>query len=217
MKKIYLLLLFLIVVATQAQVRNYTKKSSSTTPAQYTSNRVAKTKGSSGKNGNAEQYVILGGLQYSTEKGDNLSYNTARSGFAVGIGILGNSNKPFSLELDVLYATMGAEFEGFKDDLTYAQMPILFNYSLNKSGFKIGIGPQIGILTGAKINGEDYDYEESLRGFDAGVVLNGAIPFSSKIGMNVRYYYGLTNINKYTDGEFSVYNRAFYAGLYVKI
>lgn len=211
MKKLIVAISFLIVASTQAQVRNYTKKSSSPSTSSGTMVKKAKSTGSDDK---TPQIILVGGFQFSTLDGENLDDNSGRPGYAAGLGLSNRLSDSFDIEMNALYGTMGSEFDtGAQVELSYIQIPLLFNFKLTQSGFKLGVGPQVGFLLSAQIDGEDFIDE--LKSYDAGIVLNGAIPFSSKVGMNVRYYYGLTN-NYDVDDSLTLNNRALYAGLYVK-
>lgn len=211
MKNLFLTLSFLVVVTAQAQVRNYTKK----TPSSSSTQTTVKRNKSSSSDEKPVQLLVLGAFQYSSIAGDDVLDNIGRAGFSAGLGLQRNLGNLLEFEMDALYGTMGTEFDdAMMLELSYVQVPLIFNFKLGQSGFKLGAGPQVGFLLDAKLDGEDFS--DVMNSIDAGAVINGSMSFSSKLGMNVRYYYGLTNI--FSDSpDFKVTNNAIFAGLYYKI
>lgn len=183
------------VVTLQEKVRNYTKKSPSS-------------------EGKPVQLLVLGAFQYSSVAGDDVLDNIGRSGFSAGLGLQKSLGNLLEFEMDALYGTMGTEFENaIMMEQSYVQVPLLFNFKLGQSGFKLGAGPQVGFLLNAKFDGEDF--KDAMNSFDAGAAINGSISFSNKFGVNFRYYCGLTNI--FDSSDVNGKNNAIYAGLYYKI
>ena len=91
-------------------------------------------------------------------------------------------------------------------DLSYFDIPVLVQLAQRRDGgFRIGVGPQVGILLSAKdryagVTPEgthvvvENDIEDDVERFDAGVAFDaeyrfGAIP----LAIGLRYYYGLTD------------------------
>lgn len=208
MKKI-LFILLLTGSITQAQVRNYTKKSNDSSSS---STRVKKSSSSSDSD-KKFQPIVFGAIQMSNESSDTeLDNPTARIGFALGGGVIFDACPIFDVEADLLYGTMGADFNGKKDNLNYIQLPIVLDFKITETG-RLGIGPQLGYLLSAEFNGNDY--KDSLNSIDYGFVFNAGFGIVDKVGMKFRYYLGFSNINKSYDLD--IQNNAFTVGVYYKI
>jgi hypothetical protein len=91
-------------------------------------------------------------------------------------------------------------------DLSYVDIPVLLQLAQRRDGgFRIGVGPQVGILLsakdryagatpqGARVVVEN-DIEDSVQRFDAGVAFDTEYRFSAiPLAIGLRYYYGLTD------------------------
>jgi hypothetical protein len=94
-------------------------------------------------------------------------------------------------------------------DLGYLDIPIILQLAQRRDGgFRIGAGPQIGILLSAKdryagvtpqgtpVTVEN-DIEKATERFDAGVAFDAEYKFTGfPLAIGVRYYYGLTDAMK---------------------
>ena len=103
-------------------------------------------------------------------------------------------------------------------ELGYFDIPVIVQYAPRRTdGFRIGAGPQVGILLSAKDRYEgltpqgtsvtvENDIEGSAQRFDAGVALDTEYRFAKvPLAIGVRYYYGLTDTMKGSGP--AVYNR----------
>jgi len=91
-------------------------------------------------------------------------------------------------------------------DLSYLDIPVLLQLAQRRNGgFRIGAGPQFGILLsakdryagatpqGARVVVEN-DIEDSVQRFDAGVAFDTEYRFAAiPLAIGLRYYYGLTD------------------------
>jgi hypothetical protein len=94
-------------------------------------------------------------------------------------------------------------------DLGYFDIPIILQLAQRRDGgFRVGAGPQIGILLSAKdryagvtpqgtqVTVEN-DIEKATQRFDAGVAFDAEYRFTGiPLAIGVRYYYGLTDVMK---------------------
>ena len=91
-------------------------------------------------------------------------------------------------------------------DLSYLDIPVLLQLAQRRDGgFRIGAGPQIGILLSAKdryagVTPEgtqaviENDIEDAVQRFDAGVAFDAEYRFAAvPLAIGLRYYYGLTD------------------------
>lgn len=103
-------------------------------------------------------------------------------------------------------------YSNLKTTLNYINIPIVLKYypvgSLN-----VQVGPQLGILTGAKgdlvpynsqgiISGRpilDQDLSSYLKSVDFAIAFGVGITLPASIDLNVRYNIGITDINKNSD------------------
>lgn len=103
--------------------------------------------------------------------------------------------------------------------MNYFAIPIIVKYAVMEKKLHLGLGPQVGFLTGADDTYEGVaantitvteDVEESLSSTDAGIVFHVEYKFRGQFGASVagRFYMGLTDTIKDNPGD-AVYNRVF--------
>ena len=88
----------------------------------------------------------------------------------------------------------------------------MFQYKATPEFF-LEAGPQFGFLVSAKAN--SIDIKDETNSFDFGLGLGAGYWFTEKIGANVRYVAGLTDIAKDNGGS-AVKNNGFQVGLNYK-
>lgn len=127
-------------------------------------------------------------------------------------------SEKWSFQPELIYSMQGSKFdmlyvEGtdiyntentFK--LNYLNIPLMFKYNENKLFFEAG--PQIGILTSAKLKTSvegfgsgSQDVKELFKTIDLGLGFGIGYNFSEQVGVNLRYNFGLTNIAETEDGD----------------
>jgi len=94
-------------------------------------------------------------------------------------------------------------------DLSTLDFPILLQYATGPDkGLRIGAGPQFNIITGARdryegltsegsvvVIEEDLKETDRLKGFEAGIAFDIEYQFTPTLGIGVRYFHGLTDID----------------------
>jgi len=94
-------------------------------------------------------------------------------------------------------------------DMSTLDFPILIQYATGpEKGLRVGAGPQFNIITGAKDRYEgltsegtevviETDLKETgrLKGFEAGIAFDIEYQFTPSLGIGVRYFHGLTDID----------------------
>lgn len=161
-------------------------------------------------------------------KPDDIEFSPENSvGFHVGLyGVMKLAEK-LSFIPEFQFSKRGYSDFGYRFNLNYLELPMLFSYSPIK-WLNIDIGPDFGYKISAVIkdgsfrNKIDFMYN---RNFDFG--LNGGLRFNiaEKVSVLARYYYGLTFINDLqlrdennnSNGEMLEYNRNVQLGLSYKI
>lgn len=216
MKNTIIIFLFIFSIAASAQVRNYKKPAANTPQAKYQPQKKT-TKYNSSNADKDFKFGLIGGVQISNEIGDDIESLSPRTGFYAGISLKTKYSDTVSLEGNLVYSTMGAnftyDFYTVKDELDYLQMQLLYNFKVfNLVNFKIG--PQIGSLVSATFDGEDY--KDSLNGLDYGAAAGLGLEFpNTNFGINAIYYYGLADIYKDGSGfDNSVTNTSYSIGIH---
>src|SRR5688572_26173724 len=112
----------------------------------------------------------IGGANFNDISGDDA--DEASEGMAVGYHIGGfvNIGNKLMVEPQVLYIRKGTQLESGNLNLDYIEIPIWVRYQL-EGGFNFQAGPFIGILLGAKADGEDAKdgYKSSDWGMGVGI------------------------------------------------
>lgn len=159
------------------------------------------------------------GLNLATLSGD-IDNASPKVGFHVGGFAEIMISDKFAIQPELLYSTQGAQSEfsstNFGDSYTesiklnfsYINLPIMAKFYPTKK-FSIEAGPQVGFLVSAKqkgsyteVNGGSVfsgSYNEDIDGLnnvDLGLNLGLGFNFTEKIGANLRYNLGLTDISK---------------------
>lgn len=161
---------------------------------------------------------IKGGVNAYTIAGDNSTdYDTKIS---YNVGLLGHIHlgNPYALQPEIYYSVQGPQFKiaGVEShiDLNYVNIPILFQYMYD-NGFRLEAGPQLGFLASAKsVTGDvDVDVKANYKSTDIGVTVGMSyVKPSTGFGFDIRYNYGLSNINE--NNAVKSYNRGIQVGLF---
>ena len=161
---------------------------------------------------------IKGGLNGYAIKGDNSGDNDTKIGFH--LGLLGHTHmgRQFALQPEILYSSQGTKYKiGGIDrtlSLNYINIPVLFQYMYD-NGFRLQAGPQLGILASANLSTGSVknDIKDNFKSTDIGLAVGMSyVQPSTGFGVDVRYNFGLTNIN--VSNTVKSYNRGFQAGIF---
>lgn len=124
----------------------------------------------------------------------------------------------FAVQPEMIYNPAGSSYSatGFinintKVSIDYLSIPILAKVMSRDNSFGVYAGPQLSLLTGAKIKyeNETEDIKESFKGTDFAVVAGIGYTFSAGLHLDMRYQLGLSNILKDPDTGESMKNRSF--------
>lgn len=85
---------------------------------------------------NTKTFGIIGGVDFSTLTGNNVSNAASRTGFMGGLFLGIRINPSVEVEPEVLYAMKGSDFSGTDTTvaLNYIEIPILVKYSFSPNG-----------------------------------------------------------------------------------
>lgn len=151
--------------------------------------------------GNAQTaFGLKAGANFANLKasasGINVSFDTKIS-FNGGLYATIPVAEGFNIQPEAVLSLEGAKIASQSMALTYLNVPVLLQY--NGSGFFAETGPQLGLLMGAKMAGEDLKEEFETVNFSwaAGAgyrLVNG-------LGFNARYNFGVSNLAKTEPGD----------------
>jgi len=129
-------------------------------------------------------------LNVSTLSGD-VEDASSIVGFQIGGFAEFKISEKFAVQPELMYSTQGSESEGETFKLNYINIPVMAKYYVAKS-FSIEAGPQIGFLTSAEIEGEDY--KDFVSSTDFSVNFGAGYDFTENLSAGLRYNLGLTNV-----------------------
>jgi len=171
-------------------------------------------------------FGIKGGMNIANLSGDTdteLGRLKSKIGFNVGFFADFRQSEKFSVQLELLYSTQGAQIKidenyggisitGYdRLNLGYINVPVMAKYYVSEK-FTIEAGPQIGFLVSAQekysieaSNGESdsgsEDIIENFQTVDFGLNFGLGYDITSKLNANFRYNLGLTNIAETEPGD----------------
>ena len=164
------------------------------------------------------KYGVKGGLNLSTLNfdGDGAPSSNTLASINIGGFVEVKISDKFSIQPELVYSKQGnkmnfesegARLNSFK--LDYINIPVMAKYYVAQD-FSIEMGPQIGFLTSAKVNGTssgttvEVDAKQFFKSVDFGVNLGASYDLTKKVSLGVRYNLGLANIGSdefVSDGE----------------
>ena len=127
------------------------------------------------------------------------SSNKARLAYYGGLLTEISLDKKFIIQPELLYSVKGYKFSptvyssGGRLSLNYISVPVLAGYR-PADKLKILLGPEFNFLTSAKsrFDNTDHDLTKVYKKFDFGIDAGVAYQIQKSLGIEVRYYYGLT-------------------------
>jgi len=147
--------------------------------------------------------------------GSNTDFKT---GFILGGNLTYSIQNTYGITGKLLYAQKGAKDGNAKATLNYIEIPVVGRWFFNREGVfrpSVFVGPSFGFLTGVKSKVGNADaikvdnYTNIYKTFDfgltGGIGLNYEIAPETRILLDLRYTYGLSDITK--SGTSSVNNQ----------
>ncbi len=154
---------------------------------------------------------VKGGLNVYTINGTNDGGYDAKPSFH--IGLLGHIHMAdhFAIQPEVVFSSQGAKYgDNLNLNLNYVNVPLLFQYMFD-NGFRFQGGPQLGILVGAKEDGNDV--KNNFNGVDLGLTIGASyVHPPTGFGVDARYNHGVSNISE--NKTIDKYNRGFQLGVF---
>ncbi len=124
----------------------------------------------------------------------------------------------FAVQPELVYSGQGYKYTSgnttTRARLHYINLPVLAQFMVG-DGFRIETGPQLGILAAAnqKTGKVSVDIKDNIKTLDFSWVLGVGYVTHSGFGVDVRYNWGISNINDVKNTG-SVNNRVFQAGIF---
>ncbi len=125
-----------------------------------------------------------------------------RTGFHAGLIGHIHIGESWAFQPEVMFSGQGARFSNVVSDpnlkLGYINVPLIFQY-LFDNGFRIQAGPQVGFLISAEADNGDneIDVKDEYQSIDVGIGAGlSYVHPPSGFGVDLRYNWGLTNINE---------------------
>ena len=149
-------------------------------------------------------FGLKAGMNISTIRSEDI--NNPKSIIGANGGVFANipAGASFAIQPEIFYSMEGAQDDDSKIKLLvdYINIPVLAQYR-NPSGFYAEFGPQIGILTSAKIKLNDLSesFKDDTKSTNFSIVGGLGYNFIPSIGVNARYALGLSNIAKDEEGD----------------
>src|SRR6218665_679812 len=164
----------------------------------------------------ANFYKVTGDGAEDLEQSRKIKLGLSGGGF-VNIGL----SESFSVQPELLYSQEGnkqKEGDGSLNlKLNYINIPVMFQY--NASGFYGETGPQLGLLTSAKIKtkfdgeSESQDVKDSFKSINFSWAVELGYKLSNGLGIGARYNIGLSNIADAEGSDASIKSSGFHIGL----
>ena len=151
-------------------------------------------------------FGVKAGLNMATFTGsDASSSNLPGKSMKAGANFGGLVHIPvtsnFSVQPEVYFSMEGCKVDGGTYDLSYINIPVLAMYRFGASHFSAGTGPQLGLLTSAKVKptgGSSTDIKDLLQSSDFAWAFLLNYLTSANVGFEARYNAGLGTIDKGT-------------------
>jgi Outer membrane protein beta-barrel domain len=111
-----------------------------------------------------------------------------------------------ALQPELLYSGQGGKRiingQDAKTSLHYLNMPVLLQYMFH-NGFRLQAGPQVGVLLSARqdYNNNNTKVIQNFKTIDVSLPVGLSYLTSSGLGIDLRWAFGLTNINDVVNGS----------------
>ncbi len=141
-------------------------------------------------------FGVKAGLNIASLTGDDADGLSSLASFNGGGLVNIPISSQFSVQPELVYSGEGAKADGGKYLFNYINVPVLLQYN-NASGFFAELGPQIGLLTSAKVKvdgGGSTDVKDQLKSTNFSVAVGLGYKLANGLGFNARYNLGLVNI-----------------------
>jgi Outer membrane protein beta-barrel domain len=168
-----------------------------------------------GASGGVKVGINFANVEFDPDPPEDVDFKTL-TGFAAGGYVTLPLGPVFAIQPEALFIQKGTKLENggdIKFKLTYLEIPVLAR--IGTDAFNVFGGPSFAFKLDSEveIEGEDddleisQDFDENLKGNDFGIVAGVGFG-SSRFNVDVRFTWGLTDINDDPDDVVEVRNRS---------
>lgn len=139
---------------------------------------------------------IKAGVNFANQKvsADGFSITPdARTAFHAGVYVNIGLAEKMSIQPELLYNSVGSEWDGSEIKVDYLSLPIMFKYNVAPI-VNLQAGPQFGFVMSADAEGEDI--KDLVKGTDLGFGLGAGVDLPMGLNFTARYIFGLSNIGE---------------------
>ena len=163
-------------------------------------------------------FGIKAGANLSNLAGKGLDDRRAKLGGYGAIFSVISLTEKMAIQPELSYSMEGAKASydhAVRFNLNYINIPLMFQYS-EAARFYLELGPQLGILTSAKVKFTNFseDLKDGLKSTNLSAVFGLGYQFTPAVGLSSRGAIGLSNISKDTGGDEKVKATAFSIGMH---
>ncbi len=138
---------------------------------------------------------VKGGINFSRINNLNFgSQNDKKRGIYMGLSSNTSLSEKFDIQSDLMYSQKGINLDIGNINIDYISLPILLSYKWNKK-FSIQLGPELNykILVTSTIH-PYLNKDDLYNKFDFATDLGIAYHLTDKVGIEIRYSYGLNDL-----------------------
>eukprot|EP01029_Cantina_marsupialis_P006922 TRINITY_DN1763_c0_g1_i4.p1 TRINITY_DN1763_c0_g1~~TRINITY_DN1763_c0_g1_i4.p1 ORF type:complete len:198 (-),score=27.98 TRINITY_DN1763_c0_g1_i4:1148-1741(-) len=171
------------------------------------------------------QFGLKGGLNFANLSGDDADGDVRTDIYLGGFARIGLT-ETLDFQPELIYSRQGSKDEEDNIDVkwksSYLNIPLLLRANLFQSdNFHAIVGPQIGIHLDSEIEAEEGNYSQGteinkmMNDLDLSLALGLEYTITDKIGIDLRYNLGISNIvdEDKVDGDVDIKNSVFQLGV----
>jgi len=168
----------------------------------------------------AQQHVafgVKGGLNIAKFTKENDAEFKFKPSVHLGVLAHIHINKSFAIQPELVFSAQGSKYTvnntDFRNNLNYINLPVLFQL-MTSNGFRFETGPQAGVLVSAKskTGNTTTDAKDDFKSTDLAWAFGVGYIAASRLGFDVRYNMGLSDVTKSTESNFK--NSVIQAGIF---
>jgi hypothetical protein len=162
--------------------------------------------------GSGLSFGVIGGVNFSTLSGDDISGNQSKVGFTIGGFLRKSLSASWVFQSELLYVAKGTEMivNGVtgKVNLNYLELPLLVRgFAGPATALRpfLELGPALSLKTGCTVSAQNGSITQAascsnfgeVKSFDAGLIVGAGFETAlgnSTVGVGVRYNFGLLDI-----------------------
>jgi hypothetical protein len=137
---------------------------------------------------------IRAGVNFSNIDFEDID-SDSKTGFHFGVFANAKLGDVFAFQPEILYSTIGAEFND-TDDINFDYLAIPLLIQANIGIFNVYAGPQLGLIANVEGNGID---DDDFKSTDWSMILGAGVDLPLRFEAGARYLYGLSDVSDIDD------------------